>query len=113
MTFYGLKEQPMTESEWFACTEPAPMLEFLEDKVSNRKMRLLACAVVRHVPLSRDGMIIWELLPRCEWFRSPEFPGVDCDSVIETAESSRGVSAALPEMQSETPFSPRLSTHPG
>ena len=76
----------MTESEWFACTEPAPMLEFLEDKVSNRKVRLLACAVVRHVPFSRDGMTIWELLPRCAWLRSPEFPGVDCHSVIETAE---------------------------
>jgi hypothetical protein len=86
MTFYEHREQPMTESEWFACTEPTPMLEFLEDKVSNRKLRLLACAVVRHVPFSRDGMTIWELLPRCEWFRSPEFPGVDCHSVIETAE---------------------------
>jgi len=86
ITFYGHKQHPMTESEWFACTEPAPMLDFLEDKVSNRKMRLLACAVVRHVPLSRDGMTIWELLPSCEWFRSPEFPGVDCHSVIETAE---------------------------
>jgi hypothetical protein len=35
----------MTEAEWLACTEPTPMLEFLRDKVSDRKLRLLACAV--------------------------------------------------------------------
>jgi hypothetical protein len=34
----------MTEAEWLACTDPAPMLAFLEDKASDRKLRLFALA---------------------------------------------------------------------
>jgi hypothetical protein len=39
----------MTESEWLNATDPTPMLEFLRDKGSERKLRLLACACCRHM----------------------------------------------------------------
>jgi hypothetical protein len=39
----------MTESEWLACNEPRPMLEFLRDRTSERKLRLFACACARNV----------------------------------------------------------------
>jgi hypothetical protein len=43
----------MTEQEWRECTDPNRMLEFLRVKVSDRKLRLLACACCRRV---------WDLL---------------------------------------------------
>jgi hypothetical protein len=37
----------MTEAEWLACDDPLRILEFLRGKVSDRKLRLLACANCR------------------------------------------------------------------
>jgi hypothetical protein len=39
----------MTEAEWMACTDPAPMLHFLQGKVSERKFRLIALGCCRQL----------------------------------------------------------------
>jgi hypothetical protein len=37
----------MTETEWLAATDPTPMLEFLRDRVSDRKLKLFGVACCR------------------------------------------------------------------
>jgi hypothetical protein len=37
----------MTEAEWLASDDPTPMLEFLKEKATSRKLRLLCCAWFR------------------------------------------------------------------
>jgi hypothetical protein len=39
----------MTEAEWLACTDPTPMMDFVQEKASNRKLQLFACACCRRL----------------------------------------------------------------
>src|SRR5689334_12493919 len=39
----------MTEAEWLACTEPGEMLPTLLPEVSDRKLRLFACAALQRI----------------------------------------------------------------
>jgi hypothetical protein len=46
----------MTEGEWLFCVDPAPMLRFVGGRVSERKLRLFACACCRRLwSLLADG----------------------------------------------------------
>jgi hypothetical protein len=39
----------MTEDEWLACADPYPMVQAIEGKASDRKLRLFACGCLRIV----------------------------------------------------------------
>ena len=40
----------MDEKEWLNAKDPSPMLEFLKEKVSGRKLRLFDCACLHRIP---------------------------------------------------------------
>jgi hypothetical protein len=49
------------------------MLEFLRGKASDRKLRLLACSIVRLAPFAEDGRSMWEQAPGYDWFMQPSW----------------------------------------
>jgi hypothetical protein len=53
----------MTEAEWLACEDPTPMLKFLQDKVSNRKLRHFLIMGARNVlPSAADADMVEALV---------------------------------------------------
>jgi hypothetical protein len=94
----------MTEEEWLSSTDPTPMLEFLRGKASDRKLKLLACSIVRLAPFAEDGRSMWEQAPEYDWFmqrswqytvdsnnevsQTQELVQMNCHEAIEVVERS-------------------------
>lgn len=58
----------MTEAEWLNGRDPQRMLEYLRDKVSDRKLRLLSCACVRAVWSPLPDQRCWQVVEVAESF---------------------------------------------
>ena len=64
----------MTEAEWLACDEPERLYEFVRSSLSDRQVRLAACAIIRCAPFHPDGRSVWDVSPEYSWF-APVQPG--------------------------------------
>lgn len=103
-TEYVLEEEPMTEAEWLTSTDPVAMLTSLNHghgpEVSDRKLRLFACAYCRQV---------WHSLTavgrRAVEFAERYANGVDSErnrqrevSVLNAAQNSRGITRTTDDL---------------
>jgi hypothetical protein len=81
----------MTETEWLACDDSGPMLEFVRDKVSNRKLWLFAAASFWRLadllpdPRQQQAIEVLELLAEGTITRS-ECRGVASDARLAAGE---------------------------
>ena len=75
----------VTEAEWLTCVAPEPMLVFLRDKVSDRRLRLFACACCRQ---------IWHLLADDRSQNAVKVAEAFCDGAASEAELETARSVA-------------------
>jgi hypothetical protein len=62
-----MEQLPMTEAEWLACTDPYAMLQFLQNKATQRQLRLFAVAALRRLARTqRPGFVYPMKAARCE-----------------------------------------------
>jgi len=67
----------MTEAEWLVCSEPRPILDYLQGTASDRKLRLFGCACCRRiwhlledqrsrqaVELRSGSRMVWRMIER-------------------------------------------------
>ncbi len=105
----------MTEAEWFVATDPTPMLEFLERKASDRKLRLLPAELWLVVDLKslvwkrllwqnillmdKPTRGIWQSLKRCLIKESPFYKGTyKSKALVQSLPSSLRTGIAFPSL---------------
>jgi hypothetical protein len=100
----------MTEQEWLACDDPKPMLEFLQGKASERKLRLFACACCRRIWRSLPNATCREAVELSERFGD----GLADAEALRQAQDAAGKAAwADADRRRETPGGPATPSRNG
>jgi hypothetical protein len=92
----------MTPDDWLACTDPDAMLDFLGDRISQRKRRLFACGCCRRIwhLLSYEGsrMTLEAVEQDVDGLLNPEdyaAARASAEAVVNSFANSEGVSAVV------------------
>ncbi|MCI0463228.1 MAG: hypothetical protein L0Z62_40290 [Gemmataceae bacterium] len=83
----------MTEAEWLACSNPAPMLALLRGKLSDRKLRLFGAACCRRVEHLQDGHRCGNLIEVIERHADGLASKVELDEAITAADQLQAETA--------------------
>ena len=94
----------MTEAQWLDCDYPKPMLAFLKENGSDRKMRLFGVACCR---------LVWELLATNECRRTVELAERAADDPTIETELLAACRAVLDQGRDARGFSPPGSSRRG
>src|SRR5687768_9391094 len=79
----------MTEAEWLKCNDPDRMLDFLDERVPARKLRLFACACVRrHADLLAEYAWSERALRAAERFCDGQITQAQLDRAAETFDAA-------------------------
>jgi hypothetical protein len=101
----------MTEVEWLACTNLTPMLEFMQCKVSDRKLQLFACASCRHV-LSLEKQLRPDLRLLLLQPPSPEEYRADLELFQQAVELSERIADGKGNDEQRVMVGDRIRGHP-
>lgn len=105
----------MTEAEWLECNRMKPMLAYLQDKASERKLRLFACACVRQkwrwlndrlresigvAENYADGLVTQDTLRQSHWATWAKAPSMSlhraCWLTFNSANATLEAAAVIP-----------------
>lgn len=82
----------MTEADWLACTDPAPMLAFVRGRTSARRLRLIAVACCRRLEyLSREAEAALDVAERFADGTASDGDRSDARKAAQRAAQGRGV----------------------
>jgi hypothetical protein len=87
----------MTEEEWLGCMFPRRMLEFLRDRVTDRKLRLFTVGCCRHLEVEIPDQRSWDAVHVAEWYADGNGTEQDLEAARRDAEASgmHGCPAAI------------------
>src|SRR5262249_17270704 len=75
----------MTEAQWLACKKPAPILEFLRGRTSDRKLRLFACGYGRRVLRRLPRPLLQRVVEAAEGFADGAVPFAELEAAGRAA----------------------------